>query len=559
MSAAATFLPRNLVLCCDGTGNIWKPGPAKTNVAKLFAVLEKSPLQRAFYDPGVGTPDGTVADGGGIFSLDTWRRVGGLAWGRGVWQNVAEGYDFLRHNYRPGDRIFLFGFSRGAFTARAISGLLHMFGLLRSEHDNLLPAVLRVYRSPSSRERNTAAAEYRRQFAENFPGNGSEVPIHFIGCWDTVESVGMGQFLGAKITSDAEVKPTFRHVRHALALDELRWPFIPRLYQPPRELPADGSRSYRQVWFRGAHSDVGGGYRDAAGLSNTAWHWLVREAYALGLRLEDDALQQHPVQPTALLHSQITKTPFWLLTGVFARKIPADAVLHDSVTARDAAGDSRPFAWPEQATFCATRSEFPGASGPQHVPLPAEPAAVPCRQKPAVWLSLLLLFSGLLAALLWRPLNDANGQALWQLQLGAGRVDFWQLGQSLATSAAEVTRLLRLDFLFIVSYSLFCVLLFFHLFHAMSWRRYPAAWLGKTACYALLALPLADLAENLFTLGALDSRLTASPAWLFPPQWWEGVCSLLTTLAATAKFAALLALLLLVGVSALASLRRPRH
>ena len=149
---------RNLVVCCDGTGNIWKPGPDKTNVAKLFEVLEKSNSQITYYDPGVGTPDGALSgdEGGGIPYRETLRRLGGLAWGDGVWTNVAEAYTFLLRNYQHGDRIFLFGFSRGAFTARAVSGLIHMFGLLREGHENLIPSILRVYRSKQPSERSKA-------------------------------------------------------------------------------------------------------------------------------------------------------------------------------------------------------------------------------------------------------------------------------------------------------------------------------------------------------------------------------------------------------------------
>ncbi|HNG40000.1 MAG TPA: DUF2235 domain-containing protein [Accumulibacter sp.] len=565
-TTTTTDPPRHLVICCDGTGNIWKPGPAKTNVAKLFAVLEKNSRQLAYYDPGVGTPDGTVSDSdGGIFSLDTWRRLGGLAWGHGVWRNVAEGYTFLLRNYRPGDRIFLFGFSRGAFTVRAISGLVHLFGLLRAAHENLLPALLRVYRSPASEERKKAANEFRQQFAESYPGIGNAVPIHFIGCWDTVESVGLGQFLGAAITSDPQVKATFRHVRHALALDELRWPFTPRLYQAPADAEdAAEDRSYRQVWFRGAHSDVGGGYRDDAGLSNITWHWLVREACALDLRLEPGALRQHPVQPTALLHSQITASPPWLLAGVFRREVPEDAVIHESVRERDESGDTRPIAWPANAPVCVTQTELPGANGMETVPVPQPPPSTtpPRRQTPASWLLLWLVLSGGLSAVLWSRLTDVDGQWLLRLQLGTSRDSFYRLGEGLASNAEAVIRLLRWDFLFIVAYSVFFLLLMFHLFHAISWRRYPSPALGKTACFSLVALPLADLAENVFTLGALDSRLHAatvtSSAWLFPPLWWETLCSLLTSLAATVKFAALLTLIGVIVVSALAGLRRWR-
>ena len=118
---------RNLVVCCDGTGNLWRPGACDTNVVRLFKALPPDDPQQqlSYYDPGVGTPDGLVGTGGraGLFSLDTLRRVAGLAWGDGVWDNVAQAYLFLCHHHQPGDRIYLFGFSRGAFTVRVVAGL----------------------------------------------------------------------------------------------------------------------------------------------------------------------------------------------------------------------------------------------------------------------------------------------------------------------------------------------------------------------------------------------------------------------------------------------------
>lgn len=254
---------RNLVVCCDGTGNLWRPGVCDTNVVRLFMALPRDdPQQLGYYDPGVGTPDGLVGTGGraGLFSLDTLRRVAGLAWGDGVWDNVAQAYLFLCHHHQPGDRIYLFGFSRGAFTVRVVSGLIHLFGLLRPGHEHLMSTLLRLYRHPVDPDHPTPeeVAAGIRAFGDRFCRSGVEV--HFIGVWDTVETVGMSQMFGVGSSNprNTQVKPSYRHVRHALALDELRWTFLPRRYTLPAE-SLDPGQTFRQVWFRGAHSDVGGG------------------------------------------------------------------------------------------------------------------------------------------------------------------------------------------------------------------------------------------------------------------------------------------------------------
>ncbi|SBT11162.1 hypothetical protein PROAA_910023 [Candidatus Propionivibrio aalborgensis] len=553
---------RNLVVCCDGTGNIWKPGLDKTNIAKLFEALEKSKGQITYYDPGVGTPDGALAgdEGGGIPYRDTLRRLGGLAWGDGVWTNVAETYTFLLRNYQHGDRIFLFGFSRGAFTARAVSGLVYMFGLLREAHENLIPSILRVYRckQPSERskaERARAAKEFKINFARQFStSNGAStqhVPIHFIGCWDTVESVGIWQFLGATITSDPAVKPGFHHLRHALALDELRWPFKPRPYTPPAGSSPDASRSFKQVWFRGAHSDIGGGYRES-GLSNITLHWMVRESHAHGLHIDLKQLEaRHITNPFDVMHDQIVAMPAWVLAGMFHRDFIGEMQIHESVYLRDSREPNCGQSIPRDATPAETLRtvEIYGTNGSQNeieereVPtVPSSPHVQPKKQSYPCWFLPTLVISGLATFTLLVVSRGAGFTLATHFQFGFKRGLFFQLGAALAKWQSEffvnVAFLLFVDTLLIAVYSVFSTLLLVALLRWRSERKgYPSPTLGKLACILGLGLPISDLTENWLTFKALDAYLLRDTGahWI-APSLLEGAYSLGTTFAATAKF-----------------------
>ena len=318
------FLALSLGLAI-ATGAVW---------AQSFP--DKSRPLKFIVPSGVGSTGDRAEETSSWF--DTLMRIAGLAWGRGVWRNVAEAYIWLMRHYQPGDRLFLFGFSRGAFTARAVSGLLYNYGLLRPEHENLVPSLLRNYRlPPASRE------EFRKSIQERFArgqSNGQPFPIHFIGMFDTVESVGLnGIFLGQSITSDTSVKPGFLTVRHALAIDELRWPYEQRSYTPAKSSASEGQ--LKEVWFSGAHCDVGGGY-NPSGLSDISLWWMLEEAEKAGLKLQRNPQEKdqstacwraglfpYAVQP---VQSEPRSTPIWSLLGLVRRPEPAaHALFHESV------------------------------------------------------------------------------------------------------------------------------------------------------------------------------------------------------------------------------------
>ena len=140
-------MTRQLIICCDGTNNTLTANDHDTNVLKTFELLARAenPRQVLYYDPGVGAPDALPSTG-----IDDWfrnkcDRLWGLASGRGVYENISQAYLFLMKHYQPGDQIYLFGFSRGAFTVRCLSGMVHLFGIIDHHHEAMLPTLLRVY------------------------------------------------------------------------------------------------------------------------------------------------------------------------------------------------------------------------------------------------------------------------------------------------------------------------------------------------------------------------------------------------------------------------------
>jgi uncharacterized protein (DUF2235 family) len=342
-SEAAASKPRQLVIFLDGTNNTVTGRRNDTNVLKLYELLaaRADPKQLLYYDPGVGSPDSLPSTGLGD-RLGRWlQRIYGLAYGRGIYENIRDAYLFLMRNWRPGDEIWLFGFSRGAFTARSVSGIVNQFGILDAQHESLLPTVLRVYfakrkTKPSSgpTQLQSAVTNTNRVTTRRSPGEVSEqirqvfctgerrqAWVHFVGVWDTVESVGI-PFLGVTISNSSSIEhKRILHVRHALALDELRLTFRPRIYdQGNGRNPASGQTLY-QFWFRGVHSDVGGGYKAReSGLSDSALDWMIEEAHAL--HLFDDPNSTKPpvmIKRARVLHDTVYSVAWWAFGGLTIR------------------------------------------------------------------------------------------------------------------------------------------------------------------------------------------------------------------------------------------------
>lgn len=326
---------RNIVICCDGTGNQF--GNCNSNVVKLYTALCVNHAQIAYYHPGVGTM--------GAPNRASWlgkkaSQVAGLAFGVGFRSNLADAYQYLMREYREGDRIFLFGFSRGAYTVRALAGALYVYGLLCPGNEGHLPYLLRMY-SDSSRK---AYSEERKQIpkdriADAFKETFSRtIPIHFVGVWDTVSSVGW-IYDPVKLLFDGE-NPIMRTGRHAISVDERRCFFQDNLWGDPlpsAQTPAlEGKQQdIVQAWFAGVHSDIGGSYPQAeCAPAEDALRWLMDEAEAAGLLIHQEKRQAifgqkaagfdalnaiyPPPEPMVCLHKSLT--PAWWPLELFPHK-----------------------------------------------------------------------------------------------------------------------------------------------------------------------------------------------------------------------------------------------
>jgi len=295
------MMSRNLVICCDGTNNQF--GPENTSVVRLVQVIDRDPAkQRLYYDPGVGT----LPEPSAFTRLQ--KRISelfGLAFGAGLIWKVGEAYTYLMDSWEPGDRVFLFGFSRGAYTVRVLAGLLHAIGLLPRGNPNLVPYVLRLF--AAVRDMNAGGANggsnywrlcnaFRWTFARAVSQEDDQrrFPVHYLGVWDTVSSVGW--VWDPKKFPYTACNPSIKIVRHAVSVDERRWFFRQNLMEP-----ADG-QDFQQQWFPGVHSDVGGGYAEQdGGLWRVPFGWILDEARKGGLLVDDQrlkrVLERPPVSP----------------------------------------------------------------------------------------------------------------------------------------------------------------------------------------------------------------------------------------------------------------------
>jgi uncharacterized protein (DUF2235 family) len=273
--------PRNIVVCCDGTGNEF--GDANSNVVKLYTALAIDNEQVGYYHPGVGTM-GNPAIQHAVSRW--WSKVKGLAFAAGFKDNVLDAYRYLMETYNDGDRVFLFGFSRGAYTARALAGLLDGFGLLCRGNEGHIPYAWRLYTN-QHKDRKRRYLNYQENAAGAFKETFSrkDFHIHFVGVWDTVSSVG---WISSPLRLFNEAQNRSIHIgRHAISIDERRCFYRDVLWGEP--LPG---QDLKQVWFAGVHSDVGGSYgQDESALSNIALEWMLSEAESAGVKLVDDRVR----------------------------------------------------------------------------------------------------------------------------------------------------------------------------------------------------------------------------------------------------------------------------
>jgi len=365
-------MPKDLIILCDGTGDSPEDGSSATNVQILRDLLiqnaqEKKTVledpsqgwethvlnnqgktQVVYYDRGIGSP---VLNAEG--KLDRWswlpthfftnvkliydkfKDANAEVSGCGVIANVAQAYKFLVSNYSPGDQIFLFGFSRGSYTLRLLITILRYIGLLNASNftaeaqiNNVIEQGFDIYNTDLHPDANPEVLEFRNLCYPH------ENLVHFLGLWDTVRGLVM-----ERVHEDAKLSSVVKVARHALAIDEQR-----AIYKPEIWIPSSTCDS-KQVWFAGAHGDVGGGYK-TRGLANTALHWMVTEgnAFDLGIKTELLSLDQFKPDPLAMQNDSLTAKiqknldiTWQSVGGIYRRPIAQMVVtegLHESVIYR---------------------------------------------------------------------------------------------------------------------------------------------------------------------------------------------------------------------------------
>ena len=320
-------MSKNIVICCDGTGNEFR-AETKTNVVKLYQALVIDHRQCGYYHPGLGTMGAPNAR---TWIEKKWTTILGLGFGYGFFDYLGDAYRYLMNTYEPGDRIYLFGFSRGAYTVRALAGVLHLFGLLYPGNEGQIPYITRMFARVSR-----AAAGERQTFRVfwDFKKTFSRyVNLHFVGVWDTVSSIGWAY--DPVILPFSARNPIMEIGRQAISVDERRCYFRQNSWGAPFKV---GDRGYflsrdqdiKQVWFAGVHSDIGGSYIEPeSGLSKLTLEWMMNEADAAGLLINsqkaDVILGNAPPprdpgyaivkpNPCAEMHESLCK--FWWLLEV---------------------------------------------------------------------------------------------------------------------------------------------------------------------------------------------------------------------------------------------------
>lgn len=283
---------KRIIVCCDGTWQTLE-APHPTNVVKLAEAIK--PLsddqiyQILFYDEGLGTSNLKEGIGIGDFVIE----LGGGAFGWGIDQAIQKAYRFLCLNYEDGDEIYLFGFSRGAYTVRCLAGLIYCSGLLKRQYIRKIPQAYELYRNRDQDTHPTKgnkAVEFREQYGEN-------VPIEVLGCWDTVGSLGVPDLIpyipidnwfNKKYEFfDTKLNHRIKKAFHAVAIDETRKAFDVTRMTPHPNVPDQ----VKQIWFPGDHGCVGGGTESTRGLSDAALDWMMAQVSAIGLDLDKSCVE----------------------------------------------------------------------------------------------------------------------------------------------------------------------------------------------------------------------------------------------------------------------------
>lgn len=333
-----------IAIFCDGT---WNSPTMKqpTHVVRLFEQTRHTNAQHAHYFEGVGTGGGEVN-----FFSKALMKVGGGAFGWGLNENIKQAYAALCAQYEAGDEIFIFGFSRGAYTARSLAGMIRKCGIVADPTPDTLDDAFRLYRKPGIENHPDAlhVLQTRRKLSPRFatsdqdmnwrsvtpwrddPAQMHKVEIAYLGIWDTVGSLGVpAPLLGPVATvwnskyrfHDTLLTSMVKAARHAVALDERRVFYRPALWdnleasrghEGLNKGDRSEARAYQQVWFTGTHAIVGGSAPKARALTGQSMLWIAEVARNAGLDIRMDDLLDRAPDPMADSHT--LSQPPWLYT-----------------------------------------------------------------------------------------------------------------------------------------------------------------------------------------------------------------------------------------------------
>ena len=309
-------MSKRIIYCADGT---WDTPDKHTNVYKLYKAAMTNSEQLPIYSDGVGA------------NCDPLSALEGGAFGLGLWQKIKDGYTKIAHVYEQGDSLYLFGFSRGAYTARSLAGMIAICGLpTKNFSDDLVNTAFDAYRQKDKRETLLASLA---------GCNMDPTEIAMVGVWDTVGSLGIPSLVG-KIDPilygflNTDLNPKIRNAYQALAIDERRAQFQPTLWTAPA-----AGQTMEQVWFVGVHSDVGGGEppdgADTTALSDITLGWMMCKAKSLGVTFDAEVLKQNTIPLQAALALDTLHTSWTIVNGLpIPRTIDKNAVISNSVVLR---------------------------------------------------------------------------------------------------------------------------------------------------------------------------------------------------------------------------------
>ncbi len=318
-------MSKRIIICADGTWNRPEKNLKKdfpTNVLRLARGIKPIGTdgvpQQVFYDWGIGSYHD--------------KHVGGIT-GKGLHKNIVDDYRYIVQNYSDGDEIYLFGFSRGAYTIRCLCGLINNCGIIKRPDAPLIHKAFKHYKRKGKDYKPSGAksVEFRKEYSH--PSR----EIKFVGVWDTVGAMGLpvsflGLFEDKDVFYDTKIGKNVRIARHALAIDEHRSDFEPTIWKHKDNM------DMKQVWFAGAHSDIGGSYKpdkDGTVLADNAFDWMIKEASVSGLSVEAHLEQSLKTNPLATLHN--SRKGFYRIKGKAYRPIEhkeGKVLIHESVKVR---------------------------------------------------------------------------------------------------------------------------------------------------------------------------------------------------------------------------------